>query len=331
MCAFAVRAGTPGMRMGPEALTTGMRAIVQNEVHLEDAFVWRADLLGVAGEGFTVAEDSFGMARVGISAVALGGLRRCAQLAHRYASRRQINTGSLLANARTRDVLASLVASASAAGSLLRITASHETPPAHLAAICKAVVPELLWQVTDRVTQLLGGRGYIETNELPRIVRDARLLRIFEGPTETLEMHLGSAVLGNAFSIDTLFEPFAAPKARAVVESWVAKAAAQIEGTAGDARIAAGQRAKLAVGQVVAWGVLAAAAEAEPADALHDLARRWALAELESRAARCEPSVDPGVVSRAIADYRELIGDVEQSLPGADHALDPLLRREDRA
>jgi len=33
--------------------------------------------------------------------------------------------------------------------------------------------PKLLWQVVDHAMQLLGGRGYIETNGLARIFRDA--------------------------------------------------------------------------------------------------------------------------------------------------------------
>ena len=39
---------------------------------------------------------------------------------------------------------------------------------------------------------MLGGRGYIENNIAPQLLRDARILRIFEGPTETLSMFFGS-------------------------------------------------------------------------------------------------------------------------------------------
>ena len=238
MCGFTVRAGTPGLRMGAEALTTGMRAIVQNELAL-DVRLTRDELLGVAGEGFTVADDSFGVARIGIAAIALGGMRRAIQLGHRYAQRRQISTGSLLANTRTEDVLGGLVAAATASAHLLRLVGAccdaTGSPPPHLAAICKVVVPELLGRAVDRSIQLCGGRGYIDTSGLPQLARDARLLRIFEGPTETLEMHLGAAVLGNLLGMTTLFAPFAAPRARAAVEAWVPRLAAALEFTAGEA------------------------------------------------------------------------------------------------
>ncbi|MEJ7599641.1 MAG: acyl-CoA dehydrogenase family protein [Kofleriaceae bacterium] len=334
MCGFTVPAGTPGLRMGAEALTTGMRAIVQNELAL-DVWLSRDNLLGIEGEGFAVAEDSFGLARIGIAAIALGGIRRAIQLADRYTRRRQISTGPLLANARTHDVLAGLVAAATAAGHLLRVVGEWcdptGSPPPHLAAICKIVVPELLGRAVDRVIQLCGGRGYIDTSGLPQLARDARLLRIFEGPTETLEMHLGSAVLGNALAIDTLLEPFTAPQARVRLEVAIPQLATALEGTAGEARIVTGQRVKLAIGHVVAWGVLAAAAEtAAQGDDLDALASRWALANLDARVARAtlEPGCDREMLARAIDRMRDAIGDVEQTLPGADHALDPLLRRD---
>ncbi|MGD1922458.1 MAG: phosphopantetheine-binding protein, partial [Pleurocapsa sp.] len=48
----------------------------------------------------------------------------------------------------------------------------------------------------DSLVQFLGGRGYVESNLAPQRLRDARVLRIFEGPTETLNMFLGSRIVG---------------------------------------------------------------------------------------------------------------------------------------
>jgi alkylation response protein AidB-like acyl-CoA dehydrogenase len=327
MSAFAVRAGTPGLRMGAEAMTTGMRAIVQNALHLDDVAVTAADLLGKPGDGFGVANDMFRVARLGIAAIALGGLRRCTQLAYRFASRRQINTGLLLDNARTREVLASMVASVAASECLLRYVGDRceddGAPAPHLAAICKAIVPELLWQATDQAMQLLGGRGYIESNAIPQMMRDARLLRIFEGPTEVLEMHLGSALLSGTF---TLFDE--GSRARSRFETWLRELEATIEGTTGDARITRSQQVKLAIGNLAGWALMAAAAEHQD----HALAMRWALAQLESRAEAATrairtPLVEAAALAETIATYRAVIGDLEQHLPGEDHALDPMLRR----
>jgi hypothetical protein len=75
---FAVRQGSPGLRVGPEALTTGLRASVQNSLYLDDVPVGPEHLLGEPGRGMEVAEDALTIGRLCIAAVSLGGLKRCA-------------------------------------------------------------------------------------------------------------------------------------------------------------------------------------------------------------------------------------------------------------
>jgi hypothetical protein len=64
-------------------------------------------------------------------------------------------------------------------------------PSDYIYVAAKIVGPEQGWLTIDRSLQLLGGRGYLEPNGVARIARDARVLRIFEGPTEALTSYLG--------------------------------------------------------------------------------------------------------------------------------------------
>ena len=95
---FVVPRDTPGVRMGPEALTLGMRAMVQNTVHLDGARVTHAQRLGETGGGMRVAQDAMLQGRLAIGAASVGGIKRCLQLLVRYAERRTISTGRLLDN-----------------------------------------------------------------------------------------------------------------------------------------------------------------------------------------------------------------------------------------
>ena len=74
---FVVRQGSPGLRIGPEALTMGMRGSVQNSLYLDDVPVRPEDVLGEPGRGMEVAEAALTIGRLCISAVCLGGLKRC--------------------------------------------------------------------------------------------------------------------------------------------------------------------------------------------------------------------------------------------------------------
>lgn len=200
--AFTVLQGTPGLRIGSEALTMGMRGMVQNTMYFNDVPVEPRNLLGEVGAGMKVAEDTFMFARLGLAAITVGGMKRVAQLMHRYGSRRSIATGRLLNNPVTLARLSDLTAAITAVETLVALItelldAGHLVPEEAFVA-CKTSGPEFLWSAADSLVQLLGGRGYMENNLAPQILRDARIYRIFEGPTETLNMYLGSRVINSS-------------------------------------------------------------------------------------------------------------------------------------
>ena len=86
MTGFVLQQGAPGLRQGAEALTMGMRGMIQNVVHLDDAWASDDDLLGSPGDGMVAAHDAMTFTRLGFGVLSLGGMKRCAQLAYRYAT-----------------------------------------------------------------------------------------------------------------------------------------------------------------------------------------------------------------------------------------------------
>ena len=62
--------------------------------------------------------------------------------------------------------------------------------------------PEWLWRAVDNLVQLLGGRGNTENTPVPQLMRDARVLRIIEGPTETMAAFLGARLLGDRSGLE---------------------------------------------------------------------------------------------------------------------------------
>jgi alkylation response protein AidB-like acyl-CoA dehydrogenase/acyl-CoA synthetase (AMP-forming)/AMP-acid ligase II/acyl carrier protein len=205
MAGFAVPADAPGLRVGAEALTMGLRGMVQSSVHFDGVAVTRADLLGEAGDGMTAARDTMMHARLMIGALSVGAMKRAIQLQLRYATRREVATGRLLDNPVTLLRMSTATAAAGAVEALVHGTAAlldaGGDVPEELFVACKALGPELLWQTVDGAVQTLGGRGYIETNVLPQLLRDARILRVYEGPTEVMLAHLGSSVANGGAAV----------------------------------------------------------------------------------------------------------------------------------
>ena len=314
---FVVRQGTPGLRQGPEALTMGMRGLIQNTVYLEGVRVSEQDLLGTLGDGMSVAHEAMMEARFGIAAACLGAMKRALQLGHRYASCRPIATGLLLDHPVTRERLEEAVHATAALASLVAgVGAALDRGvrvPQEIFAACKCLAPEMLWDVADDLVQLLGGRGYIETNMAPQILRDARVFRIFEGPTETMRAFLGARLQLDAETLlHALREIFGAPRATAQLQRALTAAA----GGEGEPLLV---QARL--GSVAAAAVLAAAVEGTPEEP-------WARARFDAAVqamATIVMPMDTSSLASRIFQLTQSIGGSSQHLPGENHERDPLL------
>jgi len=211
--AFLVRQGVAGLRQGAEELTMGMRGMIQNTVHLEGVRVGPEDVLGKIGEGMVVAQDIMKFGRLCICAAGIGSMKRCVQLMVRYAAHRPISTGNLIDNIISRDRLTDLTRRIAALDCLVNAFSGWLDEglevPEEFYALAKIVGPESLGIAVDHLIQMLGGRGYIETNIAPQLYRDARLLRIFEGPTETMLMFLGSRLASQSQPLTTFLRAYA--------------------------------------------------------------------------------------------------------------------------
>ena len=88
--AFLVDLNWPGVEIGKEHDTLGVRPIEQNELKFEQVFIPDAYLLGEIGDGLDVFKDSFVHGRIVIGVASIGVLKRCAQIIYNFASSRRV-------------------------------------------------------------------------------------------------------------------------------------------------------------------------------------------------------------------------------------------------
>lgn len=342
---FALRQGDKGLRMGPEALTMGVRNVIQNKIYLDDVVVSDDRLLGALGNGMEVAQDVMAHARFGIGCACLGALQKCAQLGLRYTQRRNISTGNLLQNPMTLSKLSRLTAIIPAAELLLfrigaLLDARFDVPEDAFNA-CKIILPELLWESIDDMAQLLGGRGFIEANIIPQMMRDARVLRIFEGPTETLKMHLGSQTIRDNSKIIRLIEVgLQAPETSARYQKALEEIRSVMErSTLFTTKTKNDQWFYLKIGEISAYAIMLAAMTGKGSEQWKSAQNKRSLEWINITFDTCientlkESKFDPLIVSsdqitEQISAYTDVIGDLEQTLPGEEHVLDPFLRKQ---
>lgn len=317
---FAVERGATGLELGPEVPTLGLRNTVQGGLRMHDVRVPAGALLGEAGGGGELARDILGFGRIGTAAVALGALRRAIQLTLRYASRRTIATGLLLDDPVLRGRLGRSAAAATAIDALLDclagITDAGETVPLEVSAALKVVASDAAWVAADGLVQALGGRGFMEQNLAPRLLRDVRALRIGEGPNESLTAFVGRGARHTRRVQSFLAGPLAGPDI-----------ARRLDDHLGDVHRS---RDPAASGELVQWALVLAALRTLRAESC-PWSECWAEDGLRGAAARARrpreaPTADE---LRAWAEGLEArIGDIEFHPPGVDHGLDPLLARD---
>ncbi len=340
---FLTTPATPGVVQGTEALTMGVRAMIQNEVILRGARVDASRRLGRPGEGLVIAAETFDVGRLGIGALTVGAMKRCLQLLQRFASRRRISTGLLADNGVYLETLGTAAVRIEMMQAWVRLLArlrdEGAAVPSEACAIAKVAGTEWLWETVDATMQFMGGRGYIETNLVPQMLRDARLLRIFEGPSEALLAHLGAAFAkGRPALIPFLAKNFEGLAARHVVEQLesLVRAIADADVRALPVDVAACLHQRAGWAQCAAALLCAAqACTSGPArDAVLDAARRefdQALARAHAflAAPRALDAAAVRVHAQALASE---IGDVDQrSSGGPNTLLDELLRPDAHA
>src|ERR1700728_1382772 len=210
LTAACVRRTDPGVAVGPELETLGIRATPLSYVRFTDVHVAEQALLGEPGQGLAVMEAALSFGRLAVGAVGAGAIARAGLLAHLFATRRTIATGRLaddpLARARLHTFPNAHEAVAAACGVLGdRLDNGLDVPPELLMAV-KVAGSELAFEAADAAVQLMGGRGYVETNGAAQLLRDVRFLRIGEGATEVLLTRIGASVLATAQLSDILDE-----------------------------------------------------------------------------------------------------------------------------
>jgi alkylation response protein AidB-like acyl-CoA dehydrogenase len=340
---FVVRQGMRGLRDGPESLTMGVRAIMQNALILDGVRVEESHVLGEVGKGMELADEALLIARLCMGAISLGAMKRCAQLMLRYASRREVSTGRLLDSPITLSAFDAVTVRVTAVQALVDrlvgILDSGAYPAEEACMIAKIVASDALWETADDLVQTLGGRGFMENNPAAQILRDCRMLRIGEGANELMTLSVGRRVQHSESLRALMRDTLGAPHLDDIMREAAAQAMTRCLALDGcfATRSDAVAWAHTLAGQVAIAALMLAtieAAERESPSAARAAAREWATARLEAarHAALTGAPVerrlgDAKRVADMIAGYAGDIGDLEQAPPGVEEGLDPLLQR----
>lgn len=192
--AFIIRPDMPGFRVVGTFRKLGIRGSTQAELAYENLQVPNDHVLGARGKGFAVAVNVLNSGRMSLAAGCTQGTKRLLREMATYAEQR-VQFGRPIAGFEiTQRKLATLAADIYAAdamlGALSALVDRGEADYSLEAGCAKVFASELLWRAADEMVQVAGGRGFVKPYPYERMLRDARINRIFEGTNEVLRLFI---------------------------------------------------------------------------------------------------------------------------------------------
>ena len=192
--AFIIRPDMPGFRVVETVRKLGIRGSTQAELAYEGLVVPADHVLGQIGKGFAVAVNVLNGGRLTLAAGCTGGAKHILGEMTRYAEHR-VQFGRPIAGFEiTQRKLAGFASDAYASdamlGELAALVDRSDADYSLEAACAKVFASELLWRVADEAVQVAGGRGFVKPYPYERMLRDARINRIFEGTNEVLRLFI---------------------------------------------------------------------------------------------------------------------------------------------
>jgi alkylation response protein AidB-like acyl-CoA dehydrogenase len=185
--ALVVERDTPGFTITRHEEIMGIRGSRIYELAF-DCRVSASQLVGASGSGFKIAMAVLDRGRIETAAMGLGLARNAFDAAVVWAKQRK-GFGNPIAKFQGIQWMLADMATSLKAARLLTYRAAWSRGQGDRrftqeAAMAKLFASEMAAKVTDLALQIHGGYGYTRSMPLERYVRDARILRIFEGTSE---------------------------------------------------------------------------------------------------------------------------------------------------
>ncbi|MGZ8648090.1 MAG: acyl-CoA dehydrogenase family protein [Solirubrobacteraceae bacterium] len=227
--AFVVDGRSAGVSSAP-LRTMGMPGWRLGAPRFEDVEVPASRLLGRQGDGFKIAMMTFDHSRPTVAAQAVGLAQGSIDLALDYAARRETFGSPILGHQGIQFKLADMETEVAAARALTFQAATfvdtQDPRTTKLSAMAKLFASDVAMRVTTEAVQVLGGNGYLKDFPAERMMRDAKVLQIYEGANEIQRMVVARQMARQAEGREPIW-PECMPGAEGVAQGESASATAR--------------------------------------------------------------------------------------------------------
>ena len=187
VCAFVVARDTPGLSPGKKEDKMGQRASDTRLVHFDDVRIPASQRLGAEGEGFKIAMATLDRTRPLIGALATGIACRALDESLAYAAERKAFGQAIGEFQGVQFMLADMAKGIEASRLLTHQCAwmlDEGMSASKQSSMAKCFSTDTAMQVTTDAVQIFGGNGYTKEYPVEKLMRDAKLMQIYEGTNQ---------------------------------------------------------------------------------------------------------------------------------------------------
>lgn len=198
LSAFLVERDRPGVSVGKEEDKMGIRSSNTTDVIFQDVRIPADHLIGKEGEGFKLAMQTLDKSRPLVGALGVGLAQQALDIAVKYAKERVQFGKPIAANQAIQFMLADMAIQIEAARNLIYRACSlydQGKPFTKESAIAKTFASDMAMKVAVDAVQILGGYGYSKEYPVEKLMRDAKILQIFEGTNQVQRIVIANQLL----------------------------------------------------------------------------------------------------------------------------------------
>jgi len=200
--AFIVEKGTPGFHFGKKEKKMGIRASSTRELIFDNCRIPKENIIGKEGLGFIVAMRTLDNSRTGVGAQGVGVAQGAFDEALKF-SRQRIQFGHpIISFQAVQHMLADMATEIEASRALVYAVARYIDSGARditkESAMAKVYATDMAMRVTTNAVQVMGGSGYMREYPVEKMMRDAKILQIYEGTNQIQRNVIAQALIKEA-------------------------------------------------------------------------------------------------------------------------------------
>lgn len=198
LTAFIVPKDTPGFSVGKKENKMGIRPSNTTELVLQDVVIPESYRVGREGEGFRIAMNTLDSARPFVGAVSVGIAQAALDCAVKYAKERRQFGQPIASFQMVQGMLADMAMKVETARLMVQKACWMRDKGMEFskeAAMAKCYAADVAMQVTTDAVQVMGGYGYTKEYPVEKMMRDAKIMQIYEGTNQIQRLVIANKLL----------------------------------------------------------------------------------------------------------------------------------------